>query len=195
MHLWRRVVVIRLLDPSLTHHLPALSQLVEVFRAARREWLQFSLDLHDDDEDRTFLSQVVLKQNEVWVAEFEDRIVGFIAFASGFVNQLYVAPGFQGRGIGTRLLAVAQQTASSLQLWTFEANLPAIQFYQKRGFAVAQRTDGAGNEAARPDVRMYWSPFPTDRQQIAGLNPIQSYDSPIIDGGGVRLNRLAQPGQ
>jgi ribosomal protein S18 acetylase RimI-like enzyme len=86
----------------------------------------------------------------------DEVIVGFIAFGHGWVNQLYVAPAFQGRGVGTELLAIAQRRNPRLELWVFEVNQPAIEFYERRGFRILERTDGASNEAKRPDLRMQW---------------------------------------
>jgi putative acetyltransferase len=133
-----------------------LAGLVRVFREARQERLRFLLDLHDANEDREFFSNTLLRQNEVWVADVDERIVGFIAFAEGWVNQLYVACEFQRRGIGSALLEIPKQTSPSLQLWVFEINLPAIRFYERHGFLIVERTNGASNEARRPDLRMRW---------------------------------------
>lgn len=98
----------------------------------------------------------VLSQNQVWVADVDDAVAGFIAFGRGWVNQLYVAPEFQGRGVGTELLAMAMRCNPVLELWVFEENVPAIRFYERRGFSAVERTDGATNEAKRPDLRMRW---------------------------------------
>jgi hypothetical protein len=69
-----------------------VGELVRVFREARRERLQFLIDLHNADEDREYLSRLILPVNEVWVAEVDGRVSGFIAFANGWVNHFYVAP-------------------------------------------------------------------------------------------------------
>jgi hypothetical protein len=45
---------------------------------------------------------------------------------------------------------------ASLPLWAFEANTPAIRFYERRGFVIVERMDGRSNEARKPDVRMAW---------------------------------------
>lgn len=131
-----------------------IHRLVDVWRDARRGCLQFQLDLHGAGEDRAYLRDTVLPENEVWVAEVDGSLAGFIAFGGGWVNHLYVAASFQGRGVGTALLAVAMRAHPRLQLWVFEVNAPAIRFYERRGFRAAERTDGASNEARRPDVRM-----------------------------------------
>src|SRR4051812_7156837 len=145
---------------KLTEPLPPesdlIAMLVRLWRAAREEHLRFLSDLHDAGEDRAYLSGVVLPANDVWVAEAGTEVAGFIAFRDGWVNHLYVAPRFQGRGVGSELLAIARRENQTLQLWAFEANEPAIRFYENREFRVAERTDGTSNEAKRPDVRMQW---------------------------------------
>jgi putative acetyltransferase len=136
---------------------PVIIQLAHVFRSARRARLQFLIDLHSIEEDRHFLSQTVLPANQVWVADLDEKIVGFIAFADGWVNHLYIAPEYQRQGVGRRLLEIAKSSSTVLDLWVFEANVPAILFYEREGFRIIQRTDGAANEAKMPDVQMQWT--------------------------------------
>jgi hypothetical protein len=51
-------------------------------------------------------------------------------------------PGWQGRGIGSELVRIAQQRRTGgLALWTFLSNLPARWFYERHGFSpLAGRT-------------------------------------------------------
>jgi GNAT superfamily N-acetyltransferase len=133
-----------------------IEDLVRVFCAAREERLRFLMDLHDAQEDRHYLSSVVLPANQFWVAEIDGGIAGFIAFADGWVNHLYVDPRLQRQGIGARLLEIAKESTTVLQLWVFEVNAPAIDFYRNRGFRIIMRTDGAANEAKMPDFLMEW---------------------------------------
>ena len=156
----RGPITVRRVAPTDAPDGELIEQLVEVFVEARRACLQFLIDLHNADEDRTFLRTVVFPSNQVYVAEAGAAVAGFIAFADGWVNHLYVGPRFQGRGVGTRLLSIAQQSGPSLQLWVFEENTPAIRFYEARGFRAVERTDGSGCEAKRPDVRMKWDARP-----------------------------------
>ena len=133
-----------------------IRQIVDVFCAARVARLQFLMDVHNAEEDRRFFSTVVLPTKQVWVAEVDGQVVGFIAFAERWVNHLYVKPTFQRRGIGTRLLAIAKKSNPTLQLWVFESNEPAIAFYERQGFRTVERTDGSDNEVKMPDLRMAW---------------------------------------
>jgi GNAT superfamily N-acetyltransferase len=134
-----------------------IQDLVRIFGEARREHLQFLIDLHDADEDARFFKDRLLPENEVWIAEVDRQPVGFIAFHGGWVNQLYVAPAFHRRGIGAALLSEAKRASPALQLWVFEVNQPAIDFYLGREFTIAERTDGAASEARMPDLRMVWT--------------------------------------
>ena len=158
----RAPISVRQVAPTTTPDGALIAQLVDLFLEARRARLQFLIDLHDLDEDRNFFRSVVLPANQMYLAEAGGAAAGFIAFANGWVNHLYVAPQFQGRGVGTQLLGIAQQANPSLQLWVFEVNEPAIRFYEARGFRLVERTDGAGNEAKRPDVRMRYDARPRD---------------------------------
>ena len=79
-------------------------------------------------------------------------MIEMIAFRDDWIDQLYVLPKAQGRGVGTELLQVAQRCFDHLQLWTFQRNVRARHFYEARGFALIQETDGAGNEEKEPDA-------------------------------------------
>ncbi len=64
--------------------------------------------LHTDDEHRSFVRGLV-HDTEVWVAEEDRRIVGFVSLSDQKVKHLYVHPDAQGRGAGSALLAKAKE--------------------------------------------------------------------------------------
>jgi putative acetyltransferase len=188
-------LTLRQLPRSLSAASEPIVALVRLWREARAECLQFLCDLHDADEDRVYLSQVVLPANDLWVAEVEGTLAGFIAFREGWVNHLYVAPQFQGRGVGSTLLEVAQRRSPTLQLWAFEVNRPAIAFYERRGFRIVEHTDGASNEAKRPDARMQWdrpSAGAWDGQRFQGMK--NRPPSPFGEGRGEGARQSNTPG-
>jgi GNAT superfamily N-acetyltransferase len=80
-----------------------------------------------------------------------------IAFRKDWIDQLYVLPDAQRRGTGTELLQVAKTSFDCLQLWTFQRNVRARRFYESRGFALVQETDGTRNEEKEPDARYLWT--------------------------------------
>ncbi|MFI8938115.1 GNAT family N-acetyltransferase [Streptomyces syringium] len=114
---------------------------------------------HTDDEVRDYFRYVVIPERETWVAEAAGEIVGMMVLHENWLDQLYLAPDWRGRGLGDRFVTLAKERfPSGLDLWTFQINTPAHRFYERHGFAVAERTDGAGNEEREPDVRYVWRP-------------------------------------
>ena len=112
---------------------------------------------HSDDEVRGWVRQVLVPGGGVLVAEVDTIVVGFLALSSGWIEQLYVDPEWQRRGIGTKLVSLAKrQVPSGLQLWTFQINQPAQRFYEQHGFVAVEWTDGSANEEREPDVRYAW---------------------------------------
>lgn len=112
--------------------------------------------LHTRDEDRGFVAGLIAA-HEVLVARESGRAVGFLVRDGDAIPALYLAECARGRGIGARLLTAAKAGQDRLTLWTFVANEGAQRFYRREGFVEAERTDGAGNEAGLPDVRLEWT--------------------------------------
>lgn len=115
---------------------------------------------HPDDDVRRWLAEELLPRHETWVAvDGDDRIVALMALSEGMVEQLYVAPDWIGRGLGSRLIDLAKdRRPGGLELWTFEANTRARRFYEHHGFVEVERTDGARTAERQPDVRYAWRP-------------------------------------
>ncbi|MEV7786739.1 GNAT family N-acetyltransferase [Streptomyces sp. NPDC088106] len=113
-----------------------------------------------DDEVREYFRHVLAPRRETWVAEAAgDGVVGVLVLEGGVLEQLYLEPGWRGRGIGDRFVALAKERSpGGLSLWTFQVNAPAHRFYERHGFTAVERTDGSGNEEREPDVRYVWRP-------------------------------------
>jgi ribosomal protein S18 acetylase RimI-like enzyme len=90
----------------------------------------------------------VLSRDVVFVAREQGRPAGYVALrlaADGaiVVEQLFVAPGHERRGIGRRLLAHAEgyaiaERARSLRIVVEESNRPARSFYRRSGFVAVE---------------------------------------------------------
>jgi GNAT superfamily N-acetyltransferase len=128
-----------------------------VHRAAFDHALPWLTGLHTPDEDRWFYRELMFKACTLWGAFDCDVITGMIALRDDWIEQLYVLPETQGRGVGTELLDVAKCASKRLQLWTFQRNARARRFYEARGFVLAEETDGSGNEEKEPDARYLWT--------------------------------------
>lgn len=121
--------------------------------------LDFLPSLHTPAEDRAFLGGRVLAEQEVWVAERDGRILGFIALDGDLGTLFYVDPEEHSRGIGSELFAEVQRARpDGFRFWVFQQNEKARHFYEKRGCTVLELTDGSGNEERTPDALYQWLP-------------------------------------
>lgn len=126
-----------------------------IARKARKSTVAHIPELHTPAEDLEFYTQAIL-ESEGSVYEIDGRVIGLILWNEDWINHLYVLPEFHRQGIGTALLTVALDSMQSevVQLWTFQANTAAIAFYETRGFAIVESTDGSRNEDSMPDHRL-----------------------------------------
>ena len=140
------------------------SEIADVYLTSRRQAAAYIPRIsHTADEVREWFAAIVLVQHEVWVAVFGDRIVAAMVLRGESLDQLYVRPEFQRRGIGTRLLDHAKKQCRVLRLYTFESNEPARDFYEKHGFTAIAFGDGTANEEGAPDVLYEW------RRRLKGI--------------------------
>lgn len=144
---------------GLTYRQLTLTDMVaasNVFRSAFDAKFQWLAGRHAQREDQAFWSGYLLSNCVIWGAGRQDELLGVIAFREGWVDQLYILPHMQRRGIGSRLLDIAKGRYCSLDLWTFQRNESARRFYEAQGFEIARETDGADNEEQEPDVLYHW---------------------------------------
>ena len=135
-------------------------ELARLWRRAREEnlpWLEERMGYTPDDDLRRFRSHLMEKY-QVWVAAEADVPVGLMAFSPGDVDQLYVDPKYQRRGVGSALLAHAKHLSpEGLHLFTHQRNERARRFYESRGF-VATAFGVSPPPESEPDVEYRWTP-------------------------------------
>ncbi|CAN7410141.1 GNAT family N-acetyltransferase [Bosea sp. LjRoot90] len=127
-----------------------------VHRASFDDRLPWLAGLHTPEEDRAYFGSVVFDECELWGTFHGPALAGFIAFRDGWIDQLYVLPAYQGRGLGSALLEIARDRYRELNLWTFQRNAIARRFYERQGFVAVELTDGSRNEEREPDIRYVW---------------------------------------
>lgn len=133
--------------------------IAEIHIAARRVAMPYLPELHSDAETHAWVAGVMLPQQEVRVVEAAGVVAAFAALHDGWLEHLYVAPTYQGRGFGTRLLEQAKaRYPAGLQLYAFQRNTRARTFYERHGFVAVEFGNGSGNEEEEPDVRYVWDP-------------------------------------
>jgi ribosomal protein S18 acetylase RimI-like enzyme len=113
---------------------------------------------HTFEEDCDYFRNVILQNNDVLVLETDGQLAGFMAIAGDFVDQLYIHPDFQRRGLGKELLDFAKrQSAEHVWLYTLQINRNGRAFYEKNGF-VAEKFGVSPEPESEPDVEYHWKP-------------------------------------
>ena len=88
-----------------------------------------------------------------WLAIVDGEVAGFIELIGAHVSNLFVDPGFQGRGVGSRLMAAAEAAVEGdLTLSVFTVNPGARRLYERLGFVV----EGTGPVAFAGGQRDVW---------------------------------------
>jgi len=114
---------------------------------ARRPWFVNRMAAHRESGARTL------------VALCDGDIAGFVVVdpATGYLDQIAVAPTRQGQGIATALLAHAKDVSPQLiELDVNQTNARAIRFYEREGFRIVG--EGANPNSGAPIYKMQWRP-------------------------------------
>lgn len=143
------------LRPGTPEDADALAGLVTWCRRAAVPMMPPSV--HTPEEDRAWVGRQLDGEREVWVAEADGELVGYLVLEPGWLHSVYVRPDLTGRGIGSVLLDfVKGLRPEGFALWVFVSNEPARRFYRRHGLVEIRRTDGADNEERSPDMEMAW---------------------------------------
>jgi GNAT superfamily N-acetyltransferase len=136
----------------------ALTALYLRSRAAAMPWLASP---HDEAATHWWMENVVIPEQLVRVAREDRRPLGFFALTGNWLEQLYVDPDDQGRGVGRLLLEEAKRLSpDGLSLYVFTRNGQARRFYEAAGFMLTAQSDGTRNEEREPDCLYRWRPAP-----------------------------------
>ena len=119
--------------------------------------LTYLPELYTEAESRAFVEQVLLPNNEVWVAEQDGAVIGFVGFGDGSVRHLWIQPDHQNQGAGTALLNVAKTCCpKGLRLTVYQQNMGARRLYERHGFTLVELRNGKDNEENEPDAVYVW---------------------------------------
>lgn len=124
---------------------------------SRRAFLPYAPSPHEPSAIRAWVARTLIPRGGVTVAVSGGSIVAVLAVAQAgaiaWIDQLYVLPGHENRGLGTSLLAVAHESLKRpVRLFTFQQNAGARRFYERHGYKVIALSDGRSNEEKCPDV-------------------------------------------
>lgn len=109
------------------------------------------------EEARAWLTGLLDRPAELWVATEGSRIVGFVHLEGAWLSSIYVHPDQQGRGVGTALLDLVKALRpAGFGLRVHETNTRARELYRRRGLVELERTDGSSYRDEAPDLQMAW---------------------------------------
>ena len=110
------------------------------------------------EQNRRFFRERIAPRCDVWVAEQERALVGFLAICGSYIDRLYVHPERQRKGIGTALIERAKELSPrGLELHTHQKNVQACAFYEAHGFRAVHYGLSPPPES-EPDVEYHWRP-------------------------------------
>lgn len=111
-------------------------------------WLKTSLIAHNfipKDywiNSKSLMIEKYLPNSEVYVAEKENDIFGFIALSENYIASIFVDIEQQGKGIGSLLLNYAKNLRNELTLNVYQKNEKSVNFYKSKNFIIlSESTD------------------------------------------------------
>ena len=117
-----------------------LGDLMEAWEAASASAHPF-LPPEYVDEVRKSIPTLYLPNAETSVVEVDGRVVGFIALLGSEVGAIFVAPDYQGKGLGRALMDKAREEKGQLEVEVFLENEIGCAFYRRYGFEmIAEKT-------------------------------------------------------
>jgi putative acetyltransferase len=111
-------------------------------------WLRASIKAHDFiaqefwEDSVEDMRNIYLPAAETHVAEHDGTISGFFSLHDNCLAAIFVAPEWQGRGVGRRLIEQAMTLRDRLTLNVYRENHRSIRFYEQSGFrTIAEQVD------------------------------------------------------
>ena len=99
------------------------------------------LEKHSPAAQTEFLRREMAAGKRVWML-VDECPVGIVSVQDSLIENLYILPGYQGRGYGTRLLHFAMgQCRGRPTLWILDNNEGAYRLYARNGFRKTGRTE------------------------------------------------------
>jgi len=149
-----------IIKPANSDDAPAIA---DVYLSSRRLFIEsYAPMMHNELDVRKWVARQLIPTANVWVAELDGSVVGFMATMSDrafdWIEHLYLIPSAVGGGIGSQFVNLAKtESCRPIRLYTFQANQRSRQFYERHGFRPIKFSAGQSNEEQCPDVLYEWS--------------------------------------
>lgn len=91
--------------------------------------------LHTPGRQARYLAEKVSKGSRLFMLRVDGKAVGVVTVTESLIEDLYILPEYQNRGLGTALLRYAVgQCNGTPTLWILENNDGAERLYRREGF-------------------------------------------------------------
>ena len=152
-------------------------------------WLQSVRATHtflSEDDIQSFLPLVrdylASSEPEFWVlCDDSGAIMGFMGMSGSKMESLFLAPEFQRRGAGRRLVRHAQTLCGELTVDVNEQNAAARGFYEACGFVVEGRSELDDQGRAHPLLHMRLAAPKQPLQQTKARKPLSTTEPTSLD--------------
>jgi len=84
--------------------------------------------------------EVYIPNTDIWVAELDGEVKGFIALMGNEVGALFLQPECHGKGAGKALMDKAQKLHGDLEVEVFKENSIGGKFYDSYGFVFLEES-------------------------------------------------------
>jgi ribosomal protein S18 acetylase RimI-like enzyme len=142
-----------MLKLMVTVRLAALSEAVTLHAIAREAYQRYVPRIGRDPAPMSAGYAAAVRDGQAWVAVDQGQVIGFVVLIMQqdhmLLENLAVRPSWQGRGAGSRLLALAEDEAvrlrlAEIRLYTNEAMTENLAYYPRYGYAETHRAEQDG---------------------------------------------------
>jgi putative acetyltransferase len=141
------------------YHRNYLERVVELWYESWHKTFPFLQHPHKYSVWKSRFSNEIAIDCEVWIAEIENRIVGFVAvnLVVTEINQIFTDFSYQNQGIGSLLIQKAKELCpQGLRLNVLQINKRACYFYEKHGFIPDKISINKIN--GQSNIEYFWLP-------------------------------------
>lgn len=137
-----------------------LDQVIDAWLLAGKDEYTYLPDFQtlSPEKAKKLFAESIQSECDIWVAEFDNEIAGYMAINKSFIDRLYIRPANQRSGIGQLFIDHAKAISPiGLELYTHQQNHRARDFYEKCGFVAIEFGISPPPESM-PDVKYQWKP-------------------------------------
>ncbi|MBU3143773.1 N-acetyltransferase [Clostridium sp. CF012] len=125
-------------------------------------WVKTNITAHSFIPEKYWIDNYNVVKDEympnstTFIYKEHNIIKAFISIMNNsFIGALFVLRGYQGQGIGRKLLEYCKSLYSSLELGVYTENISAVNVYKHCGFVV--KTEKPNEDSGHLEYTMFWT--------------------------------------